>query len=150
MSYSKTAWSSGDVITAEKLNNLENGIEISNDDFDLVITQQDDIYSMRGLSFDELCAKFEANKMVRLFYKRRVDENTYQQFVLMNAIYYMGDEVNQYPAAIMFTRNNPYYDEGGEVVNLYADGIIDIYPYNDGTWTYDSTTKEYTLNITTK
>lgn len=30
MSYEKTTWSSGDVITAEKLNKIENGVENSN------------------------------------------------------------------------------------------------------------------------
>jgi len=30
MSYTKTVWQSGDVVTAEKLNNLENGVESAN------------------------------------------------------------------------------------------------------------------------
>lgn len=38
MSYTKNTWATGDVITAEKLNNIENGIENLNTDFIIDIT----------------------------------------------------------------------------------------------------------------
>ena len=40
MSYEKTTWQSGDVITAEKLNKIEDGITQGNNDF-IVITFED-------------------------------------------------------------------------------------------------------------
>lgn len=36
MSYTKTTWTKGDVITAQKLNNIENGIESSNVNFKII------------------------------------------------------------------------------------------------------------------
>ncbi len=38
MSYTPTEWQTGDVVTAEKLNNIENGIENASDGGALVIT----------------------------------------------------------------------------------------------------------------
>lgn len=41
MAYQKTIWNTGDIITAEKLNNIENGIENNQNIFNITITQDD-------------------------------------------------------------------------------------------------------------
>lgn len=53
MSYTLTNWQTGDTITAERLNKLENGVAaLSN--YDIVFTVTDDELTADGASFDEL------------------------------------------------------------------------------------------------
>lgn len=64
MAYEKTTWQSGDVVTSEKLNNIENGIA----SLDYVILEPTvDIetgYLYLGKSYNELLAYYNGNKIV--------------------------------------------------------------------------------------
>ena len=61
MSYVKTTWATGDVITAEKLNNMEGGISR----FEVVnaVLNEDDNYEIQ-MSFADLKALTDAGKIV--------------------------------------------------------------------------------------
>ena len=67
MSYTPTTWQTGDTITAEKLNNMESGIENVNEPFIVTVTG-----SSADKSYAEIVAAFEADKEVRLVINRRV------------------------------------------------------------------------------
>ena len=65
MSYTPTNWQTGDTITAEKLNKLEEGVAaVSN--YDLVFTTTSDSKTADGLSFEELYQKGTRNLKVAL------------------------------------------------------------------------------------
>ena len=53
MSYTKQTWQTGDIITAEKLNHIEDGIEGLNG-YDIIFTIDDDEVTADGASFEEL------------------------------------------------------------------------------------------------
>ena len=65
MSYTPTNWQTGDIITAERLNKLENGVAaLSN--YDIVFTQtyddnDNDVFTADGLSVEELYQKGARN-----------------------------------------------------------------------------------------
>lgn len=71
MSYTPTAWQTGDVVTAEKLNKLEGGVAaLSN--YDFVLTNAEDGVTADGLSFEELYQKGAENITAK--YINRNDE----------------------------------------------------------------------------
>lgn len=58
MSYTPTVWNTGDTITAEKLNKLENGVAVLSN-YDIVFTHgydenDNDVFTADGLSIEEL------------------------------------------------------------------------------------------------
>ena len=62
MSYEKTTWTNGDVITAEKLNHIENGIE--NQDFVIVTFSQENDTWIADKTLVELQEAYEAGKHI--------------------------------------------------------------------------------------
>ena len=54
MSYTKQTWNTGDTITAEKLNHMEDGIGSGGTAYDLVINTAGNVPFADGLSFAEL------------------------------------------------------------------------------------------------
>lgn len=62
MSYEKTVWANGDIITAAKLNNMENGIEAASEAasaggiMDLHITIEEDVYTIPKSEIDAIIA----------------------------------------------------------------------------------------------
>lgn len=70
MSYTPTQWSDGDIITAEKLNNIESGIEgVSSDLFKIIINHDSltDTYSMNKTS-SQIIDALDADKLVYVYY----------------------------------------------------------------------------------
>lgn len=63
MAYNKTTWQNGDTITAEKLNNMENGIADS-PIFTVTITGSDNNYTS-DKTYNEIEQAFLAGKLVR-------------------------------------------------------------------------------------
>ena len=55
MSYTKTTWSDGDVITAEKLNNIENGVESASSGSILVVHV---VNGVLDKTWQEICDSF--------------------------------------------------------------------------------------------
>ena len=64
MSYTPTVWQTGDTITAEKLNKLENGVASGggSGEPDFIIWWDEDLgtFKAKGKSFSELCAKLQS------------------------------------------------------------------------------------------
>ena len=73
MSYEKQTWVTGDVITAAKLNNMEDGI-----DDKLIVTMLDRTSGELDASYADLLAAWTAKKQVILYY---------QMYALGNVIY---------------------------------------------------------------
>lgn len=59
MSYNKTTWETGDIITAEKLNNLESGVENAN------IVDVTSVDGNLSMTFEEIQSVCAAGKLVR-------------------------------------------------------------------------------------
>lgn len=65
MSYEKTTWATGDVITAEKLNNIEDGVEDASGGESVVVTlSAGESGIVADKTFSELAEAVEQNKVV--------------------------------------------------------------------------------------
>lgn len=63
MSYTPTNWQTGDTVTAEKLNNMEQGIEAANDVFVVTLTPTaEDFSGVMDKTCAEITAAYEAGK----------------------------------------------------------------------------------------
>ena len=68
MSYTPTNWQTGDTVTAEKLNNMEQGIELANDAFVITLTPTEQDYSGTiDKTYDEIVSA--VNSGVKIFFK---------------------------------------------------------------------------------
>lgn len=142
MSYTPTTWVTGDVVTAEKLNKIEQGIA-AEENFDLVLTElageSDSTYTLTGLSLDELYEKgFVNHKMLKLqFLQIATPDNPDQGFSakIIDSVGVKEDEVE--------------FKEANNSVLLFekSEDLIGVILFDEFafTATYDSTTKEYTL-----
>ena len=90
MPYTPTNWQTGDIITAEKLNNLENGVAGggggSSDAFEVIFTvERDDetesLIATCDKTFSEISAAFSANKKIYAW----LYDTGYEQTLLSNA-----------------------------------------------------------------
>lgn len=66
MSYDKTVWNDGDVITAEKLNNIENGVEGANDGSSILQIGIENSYLNK--TWNEIKTAFENGVIPVVFY----------------------------------------------------------------------------------
>lgn len=57
MAYNKTTWASGDTITAEKMNNIENGLE------HFFVVTQDSVNGQLNVSYEDICNVFDKGKI---------------------------------------------------------------------------------------
>lgn len=65
MSYTPTNWQTGDTVTAEKLNKMEQGIELANDPFVITCTPTAADYSgVMDVTFEEIKAAADAGKKI--------------------------------------------------------------------------------------
>ena len=65
MSYTPTTWQTGDTITAEKLNNMESGIENANNPFIVTLTPTaEDFSGTMDKTCGEISAAYEAGKTI--------------------------------------------------------------------------------------
>lgn len=68
MSYTPTNWQTGDTVTAEKLNKMENGIELANDAFVITLTPtEQDFRGTIDKTYEEIVAA--VNSGVKIFFK---------------------------------------------------------------------------------
>lgn len=66
MSYTPTNWQTGDTITAEKLNNMENGIENANNPFLVTLTPTaEDFSGTMDKTPQEIYNAYKANRQIR-------------------------------------------------------------------------------------
>ena len=66
MSYTPTNWQTGDTITAEKLNNMESGIENANEPFVITLTPTaEDFSGTMDKTPQEIYNAYKANRQIR-------------------------------------------------------------------------------------
>ena len=152
MAYEKQTWVTGDTITAEKLNHMEDGIaKISN--YDLILHSEYDSESGSnnltgsGLSVEELAAKAANCEPILVYYKETIETayDTNNKYVEGRAYvdYFLDlSGSTTYLNIKLESANINFTYIGTENESLYAP---DGYAYS---YTYDSTTKEYTFTNT--
>ena len=94
MGYNKTTWQTGDTVTAEKLNNMENGIA-ANDKFFMtsIVYYEDGDYSEIQNTWQELYNAMEAGKIIYcLDHNTENNDDTY----LLYMITYVGFTNEEY------------------------------------------------------
>ena len=65
MAYEKTTWQSGDIVTSEKLNNIENGVANANNFVVLSLTIDESTGNIPlGKSYNDLMAYYNNNTLV--------------------------------------------------------------------------------------
>lgn len=111
MSYTPTEWHTGDLIVAEKLNNMENGVVSANDRLYFTRTQVDDTYRLTA-TWQEIKDAVVAHKRVCFSY------HTSSSSVCSNDIHVRVDPIDhQY-----------YVDVHTDVDNIYVATTADNYP----------------------
>ena len=109
MSYEKQTWTTGDVITAEKLNHLEDGIE-SGGMMIVTITGND----TDGYTSDKTFAEIEAAYLTMLLVVRYIIDDG-EQFYYLTA---QNDAIGSAPASFMFA------DTDGDMFSIDADNAV--------------------------
>lgn len=117
MAYVKNTWTSGDIITAEKLNHMEDGIG-SGGGVLVIDTQYDEVTgrSTLSLTFREISEALKNNNIALVRLGQGDDTAFYTQFSLVTSIY---QEPNTY--AIMVDWSNEFFCDGP-----------DEYPHDSG------------------
>ena len=148
MAYTPTNWQNGDVITAEKLNNIENGVAsaVGAPSYDLVLayadTDSDPVLTGHGLSFDEIVQKIKNHESIAMM--ASVDQEIYGNWYV--GIYKEGKiRSNGDDYQVVFGENYSY-----RLDYTYTEGYYSGVCINGANFTfvYDSTSKEYTFTFT--
>ena len=141
MSYEKQTWATGDVITANKLNHMEDGIAGRSYDLEFSITGSEEApeYSLSGLSVDELYEKITTDHEIPTLKIVTTTESNGSFEIVNTNIYW-----NVYPVGNQIRwnlSNSSEFNIGtmNYTIMVSYDGELEF------TATYNSTTKEYTL-----
>lgn len=127
MAYEKTTWTSGDVITAEKLNNMEDGIENASDGNAFVVTISQHEFggtATADKTYAEIEEAFQQGRDVRGILNR-VDGTV---------IY--GMAMNRDPVGIHGYFIEPYFENGAitkfrvQVVGMTESGAVEVKEYD--------------------
>ena len=139
MSYDKQTWATGDTITANKLNHMEDGIAAGGGaSYDLIIESDDNGDTATGLPFDELFTKCSGENVINanvVLYSHH-HESEVTNFV--QRALKVGTAVEDEISSIIFSFNGSDYYSINENETAY-------FGFDAYTWTYDGTTKTYTL-----
>lgn len=96
MAYEKTTWQTGDVITAAKLNNAEEGIE----SHDPIILEGTWINNDTGCNFDispeDMIAAFYAGKTIVCHYPAQSTQSFKEGYGIISCVYTVEEEGNTY------------------------------------------------------
>lgn len=85
MSYTPTTWQTGDTITAEKLNNMESGIENANEPFIVTCTPTSQNYSgVMDKTVAEINEAYEAGR--KIYFRVLTGANTYAEVLCAIAV----------------------------------------------------------------
>ena len=147
MAYSKQTWATGDTITAEKLNHMEDGIaeeENSTADLKIYLDTTQMTLSMVGKSFDDLYDAIDSGEFINVFSvtpnesggkeiikSYHVSCISHEEYDVVNVVVNTG---NASLGLFLKSTGTGYITIGSSTINY--------------TWTYDVTTTEYTCTIT--
>lgn len=104
MSYTKTTWVTGDIVTAEKLNNLENGLSTVSNNIVIVNATMADEYWVLSKTWNEIHDAMIRGKIVIVI--MIVDNNVYYGYVGCAEISEEG-----YYSYVIETFNETFYAE---------------------------------------
>lgn len=106
MSYTPTTWQTGDTITAEKLNNMESGIENVNEPFVITCTPTaQDFSGVMDKTVAEINEAYEAGR--KIFFRLILGGDTYQE-VSLNDVGKGGLAYPSFNAICCIAANNNY------------------------------------------
>ena len=151
MSYTPTNWQNGDVITAEKLNHMEDGIASSSASYDLVLTEtfaenNDPTMTGIGLSFEEIIEKIVNGDDVLIKYiAHNTDSGSHFSCYGISCYYEHDSSLNTDNITVVGAQNASGLSN---IMVYFTDGEIEIVAMcdiNNYTFTYDSTTQTYTF-----
>ena len=131
MSYTPTTWQTGDTITAEKLNNMESGIENANEPFIVTLTPtEQDFSGMMDKTVAEITEAYEAGQKIK--FKVLTGQDTYTLVPLSN-VDKQSEEYPSFAAYVIDAINNilivawtSYTDDG--TWNGYATSVYSLTP----------------------
>ena len=127
MSYTPTNWQTGDTVTAEKLNNMESGIELANDVFVVTCTPTaQDLSGVMDKTVAEIDAAYKADK--KILFKVLTGANSYAEV---------------YCSIVVSNGSSTYPSYGGYTV----DAIQDIFVYAFTAYTDDGDRTSYATAI---
>lgn len=119
MAYTKQTWTTGDTITAEKLNHMEGGIESSNSNFIKVSGTLDSNQIEFPITYNQAVAAFDAGKQV-LFVANSQDE-VHTRMMVGHKTVYDNDGVTPYQYVLEI-----YYSQS-EIDAADADNNLILY-----------------------
>ena len=151
MTYTKQAWETGEVITADKLNHIEDGIENNNPGYEIVKSEQlilDETVTVtipQGAPFD--AAQFEYNELINyptitvdfngdIYECELIDKNAPNPTYYYGGIGSSGPVFTEYPFAIISVEQ-----QSGQYINV-------LYVENSGDYSVKIYAKESTINTT--
>ena len=127
MSYTKQTWNTGDVITAQKLNHMENGIA-SLSGYDFVLNEGLDGFSADGLSLDEMCEKGALSLRACRYNMGHSRFEAFQTDVSESDVMFYFYTVGEEPDSIEVT-------EDEITTYIHGQATIYTYTYSDGHYT---------------
>lgn len=136
MSYTKQTWQTGDKITADKLNHMEDGIDKLNNDYDIIfhVTDGVGLQNALGISPEELFGKeFSSLNSMMVF------DSTDVQNVRM----YIRETYHELTANDTFI--NFYFTATEKSVGISYNGTFE-YDDKAGTYTYSDGMYTFTVN----
>ena len=141
MAYEKQTWANGDIITAQRLNHMEDGIAASSSNYDLMVTITDDSITADGLSIEELIQKGVKNLNAALdekgIFKKtiglsaEVDEDP---LTVDSVTFFFSSDIGDYTGIILCDNDTAefmIYDSTSENYSYtYSDGHYTFTPAN--------------------
>ena len=130
MSYAKQTWQTGDTITAEKLNHMEDGIAAAGGEYDFVLDTRDSDMppTAAGKSVSDLFDMVNDGELPNVL--------ALQSGGVDKIVSFLTNDVNNIQTFMFF------WGEEFSAINSDGTATIASDPY---TFTYDSATKEYTF-----
>lgn len=141
MSYTKQTWATGDTITAEKLNHMEDGIaSLSGYDLKAVILSTSDgpsLSSLKGISYASILQKYNNMEFINACFVLTFNNGTGHS-IYPTRSFGINEEDTDFIQMVGGSDNDISISE----TSIVLDGSVTY------TYTYDSDTMEYTLTQT--
>lgn len=115
MAYTPTVWETGDIITAEKLNNIEEGIAAAGAYIvPIVMDSETNLYILQA-SFDDISAAVSAGRLVMAKFST---SDTDFGLRFLYAVSYMADQDKPYQVFFFNSDGTEFYNAANSTDNL--------------------------------